>query len=407
MRMFESLQYRQFGFFFLAMLSQMSAQNIQMVVRAYLAYELTGSYAALGTIALVNSIPGLGLALVGGVIADRIPSRRLVMMIGQSSNAINTLGLALLIFTDVITFEWLCVGAFIQGTTMALMMPSRQSLIPSLVPGPMMMNAVALNAAGMNGTRLFAPAVGGLLFAAAGAASVYFLMAGLYALACVFILKVPDEHRITESAGNPWKEMKVGLSNMFEGLRYIKGDAVMGPLLLINVIIVLLAMPYMFLLAGFVQDVLNGDAADLGWLTTISGLSAVGAALVIAGMPRKHRGAWFLVGSAFQGAMLFVGFVFATNVLMMMVAMFFMGFGQAARQSLSNVLVQEYVEDAYRGRVMAIYMLQFSLASLGTAVIGALAGWLGPQTALGGTSMTLVVICLGTLAFSKRLRTLQ
>jgi MFS transporter, DHA1 family, staphyloferrin A biosynthesis exporter len=280
-------------------------------------------------------------------------------------------------------------------------------MIPGLVPGPMLMNAVALNAAGMNATRLFAPAIGGFIFAWAGAASVYFLMAGLYGLACLLLIQVPETPRATESNGGTWGEAKAGMRNMWEGLLYIKGAPIIGPLLLINVLIVLLAMPYMFLLAGFVQDVLNGDAADLGVLTTISGVSALGAALVIAGMAPRRRGVWFLVGSAFQGLFLFIGFVFSTTVLMMGVAMFFMGFGQAARQSLSNVLVQSYVEDAYRGRVMSIYMLQFALAQFGTAIIGALAAWLGPQAALGGTSMLLVVLCLGTLAFSKRLRNLQ
>ena len=407
LKMFESLRYTPFTFFFLALIGQMASQNIQMVVRAYLAYLLTGSYAILGAVALANAVPGLVLSLVGGAVADRVPYRKTVMMVGQIVNGLNTAAIGVLLLLDLLTIEHLLIAAVVQGMTMALMMPSRQSMIPSLVPGPMLMNAVALNAAGMNGMRLFAPALGGLLFTWAGGASVYFLMAGLYVIACAFLLKVPEERRVTESAGSLLGEGKVALSNMWKGLVYIKGDPIMAPLLLINVLIVLLAMPYMFLLAGFVQDVLNGDAADLGYLQTVSGVSALTGALIIAGMQRKARGVWFLVGSAFQGLALFAGFVFATTVPMMMIAMFFMGFGQAARQSLSNVLVQEYVEDAFRGRVMSIYMLQFSLASFGTAIIGAIAGWLGPQAALGGISMTLVVLCLGTLAFSKRLRNLQ
>ena len=345
--MFESLKYTPFTFFFLAMIGQMASQNIQMVVRAYLAYLLTGSYAILGVVALANAIPGLVLSLVGGAVADRVPSRKMVMMIGQTANGLNTAAIGLLLLLNMLTVEHLLIAAFVQGITMALMMPSRQSLIPSLVPGPMLMNAVALNAAGMNGMRLFAPALGGLLFSWAGGATVYFLMAGLYVLACAFLVKVPAERRVTESAGSIGGEAKAAFNNMWKGLIYIKNDTIMGPLLLINVLIVLLAMPYMFLLAGFVQDVLNGDAADLGYLQSISGVSALAGALVIAGMQRKRRGIWFLAGSAFQGIFLFIGFVFSTTVLMMAVAMFFMGFGQAARQSLSNVLVQEYVEDAF------------------------------------------------------------
>ena len=405
--MFESLKYPAFMYFFLALVGQMASQNIQMVVRAYLAFLLTDSYAILGVVALANAVPGLVLSLVGGAVADRVPSRKLVMIIGQTANGLNTGAIGLLLLLDMLTMEHLLIAAVVQGITMALMMPSRQSIIPSLVPGPMLMNAVALNAATINGTRLFAPALGGILFSWAGGATVYFLMASLYGLACVFLAKVLEEPRKTESAGSVRGEVKVAFSNMWLGLRYIKADPIIGPLLLINVLIVLLAMPYMFLLAGFVQDVLNGDAADVGNLLSISGISALTGSLLVAQMQRKQRGVWFLAGSALQGVFLFIGFVFATNVLMMAVAMFFMGFGQAARQSLSNVLVQEYVQDAFRGRVMSIYMLQFSLASLGTAIIGGLASWLGPQTALGTTSMLLVVLCLGTLAFSKRLRNLQ
>jgi MFS family permease len=404
---FESLQFQGFRDFFLAMTGQMASQNIQMVVRAYLAFLLTGSYAALGIIALANAIPGLILSLVGGALADRIPKRKVAIMVGQLVNAGNTLAIGMLLLLNLLTFEHLMIAAVVQGITMALMMPSRQAMIPSLVPPTQLMNAVALNAAGMNAMRLFAPALGGFLFTWAGGATVYFLMAGLYLLACVFLVRVPENPRQSESNGGAWGETKAGFRNMWEGLKYIKADPVMAPLLLINVIIVLLAMPYMFLLAGFVQDVLNAEADALGVLQSISGVSALAGALIIASMGRKRRGIWFLVGSALQGAMLFAGFVFSTSVWMMAAFMFFMGFGQAARQSLSNVLVQEYVQDAFRGRVMSIYMLQFSLAQFGAFFTGVLAALLGPRVALGGTSLVLVVLCLGALVFSKRLRNLQ
>ena len=416
LRTFESLQFQAFRDFFLAMIGQMASQNIQMVMRAYIAFLLTDSYAALGTVALANSIPGIALSMVGGALADRVPRRKLVILIGQLANAGNALVVASLLAAELLTFEHLLIAAIVQGITMALMMPSRQAMIPSVVPAAQMMNAVALNAAGMNAMRLFAPALGGFLFTGAagyfgsdwaGGAAVYFLMTSLYLFACVFIVRVPEEARTSTSSAGAWGETKAGFRNMWEGLIYIKSDAVIGPLLLINLLIVLMAVPYMFLLAGFVQDVLNAEADALGLLTSVSGVSALIGALLIASMNRKARGAWFLVGSAFQGAMLFCMFVFSTDVWMMGIFMFFMGFGQAARQSLSSVLVHEYVEDSFRGRVMSIYMLQFSLSQLGTFLTGILAAIVGPRIALGGTSVVLVMLALGTLVFSKRLRNLQ
>lgn len=389
------------------MLAQMASQNMQMVVRAYLAFELTGSYAALGTMSLANAVPGLVLSLVGGAIADRVPYRKWVVQIGQFFNAANALIIGGLAFAGILTFEYLFISAIVQGITMALAMPSRQSILPSLVSEERLMNAVALNAAGMNSMRLFAPAIGGFLFAAAGAAWVYFLMCGLYIAAALFLIRVPETRGEVVSAGSIGGEFRASVTNMKEGVQYIARHPVIGPLLSVNVLVVITAMPYMFLLAGFVQDVLQADASALGILQSVSGVGSLAGALVIASFNSKRRGALFLLGSAFQGLMLLLAFTLSSSVLMMAGFMLVMGLGQSARQSLSNVLVQTYVDDAYRGRVMSIYMLQFSLSQFGAFLTSILAEAMGPRAALGGTSAALIVIALGALVFVPRLRNLE
>jgi len=405
-RTFESLGYPAYRDFFLAMLGQMASQNMQMVVRSYLAFVLTGSYAALGIIALANAIPGLVLSMVGGAIADRVARRKNIVQIGQLTNALNTAAVGVLLVTDLLTFEYLFVAAVVQGITMALMMPARQALLPGLVPPGSMMNAVALNAAGMNSMRLIGPAIGGFIVAwSAGA--VYFLMSGLYLLACFFLVRVPEAPKVTVSAGSVRGEIRAAWSNMGLGISYIARDKILGPLMLINVLVVLTAMPYMFLLAGFVVDVLEADADALGTLQSVSGIGSLAAALVVASMAAKRRGAWFLIGSGFQGLMLLAAFTLSTSVWMMAGFMLLMGIGQAARQGLSNVLVQEYVQEEYRGRVMSVYMLQFSLSQIGAFFTGLLAEAVGPRMALGSTSLVLVILAFGTLIFVPRLRNLD
>jgi len=407
-RTFQSLKHRGFRDFFLAMISQMASQNMQMVVRAYLAFELTGSYAALGTIALANALPGLALSMVGGAIADTVRSRKAVMMIGQIANALNACAVGMMLLLGILTIEHLFIAAIVQGITMALMMPSRQSMIPALVPPTSLMNAVALNAAGMNFMRLMAPAVGGFTLAWAGGATVYFLMASLYLFACVFLVKVMEPAReVPRTDGGVFTQFKFNLMNMWEGVLYIKRDRVIGPLLLINVLVVITAMPYMFLLAGFVQDVLGAGPDALGIITSVSGLGSLAGALWVASMAAKRRGTWFLIGSAFQGFTLFLAFTLSNSVFMLSAIMLLMGVGQAARQGLSNVLVQEYVEDAFRGRVMSVYMLQFSLSSFAAFLTGMLAAWIGPRAALGGMSLALMLLALGALIFVPRLRNLR
>lgn len=407
LRTFDSLRTPRFRDFFLSMLGQMASMNMQMVVRSYLAYLLTGSYAALGTIALASAVPGIALAMVGGAIADRVARRKVVVQVGQLVNAANALTIGMLLLTDHLTFGMLLVASIVQGTSMALMMPSRQALLPSLVTGEQLMNAVALNSAGMNTMRLFAPALGGFLFEWVGAAWVYFLMSGLYLFASVFLLRVPEDHRETVAAGSIRGEVRAGFSNIWGGLGYIVRSPIIGPLMGINILVVITAMPYMFLLAGFVQDVLDSRADSLGLLQSISGIGALSGALVIASLPGKHRGAMYLLGSAFQGLMLLLAFTLSTSVWMMAGFMLFMGIGQSARQSLSNVLIQTYVEDEYRGRVMSVYMLQFSLAQLGAFLTGILAAAVGPRAALGATSAALIALALGSFAFIPRLRTLE
>jgi MFS transporter, DHA1 family, staphyloferrin A biosynthesis exporter len=389
------------------MLGQMASMNMQMVVRSYLAFLLTGSYAATGTMALASALPGILLSMVGGAIADRVSRRKVVVQIGQLVNAINALAVAVMLATDTLTFGLLLVTGVVQGTSMALMMPSRQALLPSLVPSAQLQNAVALNASGMNSMRLFAPALGGFIFEAFGAAWVYFLMTGLYLFASLFLIRVPEERRSTEAAGSVKGEVRAAVNNIRGGVSYLVRDPVLGPLMAINIMVVITAMPYMFLLGGFVQDVLDRGADTQGLILSISGIGSLAGSLVVASYTFKRRGAAYLLGSAFQGLLLFLAFAFATEVWVMAALFLFMGVGQALRQSLSNVLVQTYVDDAYRGRVMSVYMLQFNLSQIGAFITGILASALGPRVALGGTSLALMALGLGALLFMPRLRNLQ
>jgi MFS family permease len=398
-RMFEAFSLKGFRWFFVAMLGQMASMNMQMLVRGFLVFELTGSYAALGTISLANAIPGLTLSLLGGVWADRVRQKKYVVQLGQLLNAANAVVVAVLLLFDLLRFE---------GIVMALTMPARQAMIPEVVGLRMLMNAVALNSAGMNSMRLVAPAAGGFLLAFLGPHWIYFMMAGLYLFAVVFLLPVPrvSEEAVAAAAERRRARGGGGLSQMIDGIRYIAHEPTLRAILGINVLLILMAMPYMFLLPGFVAEVLNEGPEALGLLLSATGLGSLVGALAIASMPPKRRGLWFLLTSALQGVGL-LAFSASTWLWVTMPIMVVMGLGQAGRQSFSNVLVQTYVEDDYRGRVMAVYMLQFSLTSFGTFFVGLLAAAAGAQIALGATSVVMIVIAVGALLFSSRMRNLD
>ena len=127
-RIFGSLAEREFRWFYIGMLGQMASMNMQMVVRGYLAYVLTGSYAILGLVGLMSAIPMLMLSMFGGVIADRVP-KRTVLQAGQAANLGIAAFIAVLIFTGFMAVPWLLLSAAVQGVVSALIIPSLQAMV--------------------------------------------------------------------------------------------------------------------------------------------------------------------------------------------------------------------------------------------------------------------------------------
>ena len=383
-----------------------ASMNMQMLVRGFIVFELTGSFAALGLVSLANALPGLALSLVGGVVADRF-HRRDVVQAGQLANMAVAVVVAAFLLSDQLIFEYLLASAVIQGTINALIMPSRQSMIPDIVHPRLLMNAVALNTAGMNVMRLVAPTVGGGLLATVDDGWVYVLMALLYLAGAVLMIpvKIRPQAALNAQTGNGQPRTS-GLSDIVEGCRYMWQDKTVLTILSVNLLIVLFSMPYQMMLPGFAKEVLDAGPGRLGLLMSITGVGSLAGSLVIASLPARRRGFILLCGSLLMGVSLVVfsvsSWFWLTAGVMVMV-----GVGQAARMSLSNVLLQAYTNPEYRGRVMSIYMMEFSLVSFGTFVIGILSNVVGVQVALFATSVALVVIVAGSFFFARRLRRLD
>jgi MFS family permease len=162
----------------------------------------------------------------------------------------------------------------------------------------------------------------------------------------------------------------------------------------------------MTLMPIFTDDILKVGASGLGLLISISGAGAILGSLVLASLPNKRRGIMLLISAFILGVAL-AGFSFSSSWYLSMVLIVFVGLGQAGRMALGNTLIQYYVDDEYRGRVMSIYVMQFGLTSFGGFAAGMIAEAVGPQWALGGFAMVLVLVSLLVLAFLPRLRRLD
>ena len=405
-----------FRWYMAAMVGNWASMQMQQVVRGFLVYNLTGSYAALGGMALANSAPRLVLALFGGVMADRMP-KRLVLQGGQSFNAFLTLSIGLLLAFDLLRFEHLLISAVLQGISNSFTQPSRQALIPEVVGLGRLTNAVALNASGMNTMRLTAPAVAGMMLAFVDFEWVYFLMTGLYMAAVLALMRLPrrpiegyEDSALGASRRTGSGEDRSGLRDIGDALRYLRGQRALALLLVVHLFIVVFSMPYQRLLPGFVHEVLSNSeqqtALRLGFLYTATGLGALTGSLVIASIPGRRRGKLLLYGTALMGASLLA---FAVSEVFWLSAgiVIVMGLGQASRQALSQVLIQTHVTNEYRGRISSIMMMEMGLTSFGTFGFGVLASKLGIQEALGVAAVALMLVSAFVYVFVPRYRDLD
>jgi len=413
LRTFEALNSRPFRWFFVAMLAQFSSMHMQMLVNPWLVFDLTGSYARVGAISLASAIPGLILGFPGGVVADRAP-KKLVVQAGQTVNALGTLAIAVLLSLDMLRFEHLMLVSALQGGVFAIMGPARQALIPEIVGAHRLSNAVGLNMAGMNVTRMGVPALGGFLIVIIGPAGVYYLMGALILLAVVFLIPVTKHARAEDEAIETPPAARAlhghgggsgGLRDIRDGLRYMTQDRVVFALLVVNFFVVLMSMPYMQMLAGFVKEVLHGGPEQIGLLVSATGVGALVGSLGVASMPDRGRGKVFLLSSLVLGIAL-LGFVLSTSLWLTACIMLGVGIGQAGRMSLGNILIMSYTKPEFQGRVLSVYMMEFSLVSFGTFAVGILAEFVGIQWAIGSTAVSLVLIALAGLLFMPRVRDL-
>jgi MFS family permease len=401
---FRSFKNPIYRFYYGGMMGQMASMNMQMLARSLLIYRLTNSAAILGAMSFANAIPMLLLSLFGGVIADRV-QKKYVLLIGQAGSAVLSLGVALALTVGYLSAEragswWVLIAtSMLQGAIMGLMQPSRQAIISEIVSEEELMNAISLNTMGVNSLQIFAPAITGFLIDAIGFAAVYYAMTGMYLLAVVFFFFMPLTGTIgVRSSG--------AIANIKDGLRYIRHENAILLVLLFSLFMVVLSMPYQMLMPIFADDILKVGASGMGIMMSVAGAGAIVGSITLASLPNKKRGIMMLASGILLGLAL-VGFSFSTLWPLSLAMIVFVGLGQTGRATLSNTLIQYYVDNTYLGRVMSIFLMQFGLTSFGTFIAGLLAEAVGAQWALGSFAMVLILSSILAMVFLPRLRRLE
>jgi MFS family permease len=401
---FSSLKHHDFRLYYFGILGNMFSMNMQLIARSLLLYRLTGSATVLGLVTLFHALPMVFLSIFGGVIADRF-SKKYVLIAGHICMSATALLIAVSLDLGYLSSEksgswWiLLVASFIQGVVIGLVMPSRQSIIPELVGDELLMNAVALNVFGMNMARIMSPAIAGFLIDLTGFAVVYYVMAGLYVMASVFFAFMEQFKKITKNKNKILTDLK-------SGLQYVRQDPTIMFLLVFTLFVICLSMHYMFLMPIFTDDILKVGATGMGALMSLSGLGAIISSIIIASLPNKKRGIMLIYSSILMGLAL-MGFSFSNYYYLSLGLMVFVGMGQAGRATLANTLLQYYVANEYRGRVMSIYITEFGLRSIGVFFASLLAEKIGVQWSVGGLAFILVLISFLVFVFFPRIKNLE
>lgn len=350
---------------------------IQTVAQGWLVLELTDSAFMLGLVGFAGTIPMLGLMLLGGVFADRVERRRMLMWALTSMMTFAAV-LAVLTWLEIVAI-WHIIGlSLLTGSAMAMAGPAYQAFVHDLVGKRDLQSAIALNSAQFNLSRVVGPSFAGLIVGLIGLAGCFGVnaLSFLAAISVLMVLKV---------ASHPSANPAPLWDSLLEGLRYVKGHEIIQALLLLVAMVSILALPYGTLLPIIARDVLGLDASGLGYLFALGGTGAVvGALSLTLGGAFRRRGVYLMVCVA-GTALATMGLGLSRTVPAAVVSLIPISFFATSTVALGNTLLQEIVEDSKRGRVLSIYGLAF----MGTFPIGNLLG--GSLAEFLSASMTLTI----------------
>jgi MFS family permease len=373
--------------------------QMQGIAQGYLVYQMTGSAKILTIVAGSSALPVLGLALVGGAVADRLRPKILIQS-GQTFSTIAAIFIAVSIMLQTITWKHLVFIALLQGIIWSFQGPARQALLPQILDRDKISNAIALISAGMSAPALIAPAIAGLIYALVGPEGVYFMVAGLGVLAVMFSTSIHVSSISQQrNQGSIFTDMRVGLS-------YIWDKDVVRSLLILGFVFIFFSAPLPNLLPVLIMDVYGRQTGALGLLVSMSGIGALAGTLVIASLPENNRGSIF-IGAGFTVGITSLMIALLPYYGVGLVIMVGFGFGSAVVWSLNQVLIMSHVEDSFRGRVMSIFMINFGLTPLAILPAGLLVDLFGITRVLVGVGILVIGFALVIAKTSNHIRSIQ
>jgi MFS family permease len=376
-RITRALHSRNFRLFFSGQTVSLIGTWITRVATSWLVYRLTGSALLLGVVGFCGQIPTLLLAPFAGVLVDRWDRHR-ILVVTQVLSMLQSLALALLVFSGAITVGAILALQVLQGIINAFDTPARQAFVVQMVEDRAdLPNAIALNSSMVNASRIIGPSIGGIVIAAVGEGWCFLADAVSYLAVIASLLAMRVAARPTPPRDTRLRE------ELRTGFEYVSRFVPVRSALLLLSLVSIMGMPYTVLMPIISTTVLHGGPHTLGFLMTASGAGALGGALYLASRRSVlGLGRVMVLSTATFGVGLIV-FSLSRTLWFALVALPFVGAGMMVTMAATNTIIQTVVTEELRGRVMAFYTMAFlGTAPIGSLVAGVAADRIGPTATI-------------------------
>ena len=369
---FRAFKYRNFRLYFTGQCISQIGGWAQQTALSWLVYRLTGSTVYLGMMGFANQIPTFLIAPFAGVILDRLP-RYKVLLVTQFLAMAQALVLGYLVFTEEAQISHLFILAVFQGIIMAFDMPARQTFVVELVEHSSERgNAIALNSMMFNLARIIGPSLAGFIIAGFGE-GICFILNAISFMAVIFTLFMIKAKAKKETFADTsfWTRFK-------EGLHFAYNFTPVRAVIILVAFNSFACFSYSVLMSAFVKDVLHGEAHTLGMLMGCTGIGALLGGTVL-GMRQGIKGMGMFI---FFCALIFgvgmIGLSFSSTIVTSMIFLLMTGFGMIGQMASCNTILQTLSGDLMRGRVMSLYTTAYiGMMPFGSVVSGAVAHKIG------------------------------
>ena len=397
------IEHRNFRIFWSGQTLSLVGTWMQSMALGWLTLQLSNSAFLVGLVRLIGALPIVAFSFVAGAVADRRDRLKLVFLM-QSLMLAEAVLLWWFTWSGSVTITVLLVLTAANGLFAAFEIPARQAMIVDLVGREDLHDAIALNSSGFNIARIVGPALGALVIGALGIAWCFGFNALSYAavLAGLTMIERPPRAPVRTLTPGPMRAVRRIGSEIGDGLRYIARTSPLNELMLLVVVFSSCTVPYLALMPVMARDVLGLEASGYGVLLTCVGVGGLAGALFLASAGRRVPRGRLLRLATFAFPVLLLAFSFVTTAALAYPVLLFVGFMMILNGALANGTMQTHVDDAYRGRLMAVY--SFVVVGLGEIVGSGMSGLVAerigaPWTIRGGA---IIMLAYASWAYSTR-----